>query len=92
MLTLGDQINEFLWPYLVTLSLPGRHDISGDEEGDPGHDDEYGRGEIHVEEIGRHAAGEMDLQAVDRIVACKQKVSRKSFQNRGTIPCFRIRR
>ena len=48
---------------------PGGDDVGGDEEGDPGHDHEDGGREVDVEEVGGHAPGEVDLQAVHRIVA-----------------------
>ena len=49
---------------------PGGDDVGGDEEGDPRHDDEDGRGKVDVEQVGRHAAAQVDLQAVHGVVAC----------------------
>ena len=56
-----------------------RHDVGGDEEADPRHDDEDGRRQVDVQEVGRHAPGQLDLHSVDRVVACLKRINTQLF-------------
>ena len=52
-----------------TLTLLTGEDLCGDEEGDPGDDDEESRWEIVVDDVVHHVADEHHLEAGQAVVA-----------------------
>ena len=48
---------------------PSGHNVGRDEEGDPGHGDEHGGGQVDGEDEGAEGPRQLHLEAIDRVVA-----------------------
>ena len=52
-----------------------RHDVGGDEEADPGDDDEHAGGEVACDDVVRHLPPQRQLKPRHGVITCKQRLN-----------------